>query len=607
MITVQFFYTVRPGDTLFAIARRWELPVDSLIAANNLHPPYTITVGEQLSIPLGVNVVRVQPGDSVFQIAQTYQVPISVIIEANQLQPPYVIHAGQLLNVPPGVPYYTVQPGDTLYQIARRFNVTTKGSPNHELIREVNQLPSSDLFPGMRLTIPYAPPGDQGLIAYNSDRGGDFDIWLYNPRSGVNVQLTNELADSFSNPIWSEDSTRIAFIGKNRVLYVIQVMTGAIAQIDQLEEGAEIAWSPDNERLAYTKQDHILLYNVVSHQAESIAEPGATDVQWFPSGEELLFQAPDASGFSQLYRIQTDGTGKKQITSNTEGRLNNAQLSPDGTFALYTTPGVSISIIHTVEIETGNVFEIRGGPLAKNYFPIWSPDSMQIAYNATAFEDRGYFSQIRTVGRRGENDTIWALSNCFATPVTWSSDGEKIAYLSGCTEQDFAHEMWSVDLDHPVPIQLIEGVRIMSFTWSPAPIVDLSRETYTNPIYNVSFQYPSHWKKVTDERYEGRDGFFQISAISAGEHIDVVCQREAFHPLLPYGSMPKVFKTQIENEEACYIFPSADQPVDMLRQAAVIVRYQKPIQIQGTAYNYFILWADEQHINEITSTLNFSH
>lgn len=63
---MQFFYTVRPGDTLSQIARRWELPIESLIAANNLKPPYTIFVGQQLSIPPGVNVVRVKPGDSVF-------------------------------------------------------------------------------------------------------------------------------------------------------------------------------------------------------------------------------------------------------------------------------------------------------------------------------------------------------------------------------------------------------------------------------------------------------------------------------------------------------------------------------------------------------------
>ena len=81
---MQFFYTVRQGDTLNHIAKRWELPVKSLIAANNLMPPYTLSMGQQLSIPPGVDMYRVQSGDSVYRISQHYGVPVAVIAEGNQ-------------------------------------------------------------------------------------------------------------------------------------------------------------------------------------------------------------------------------------------------------------------------------------------------------------------------------------------------------------------------------------------------------------------------------------------------------------------------------------------------------------------------------------------
>ncbi|WP_404328125.1 LysM peptidoglycan-binding domain-containing protein [Mesobacillus maritimus] len=84
---MQFFYTVRQGDTVSQIAKRWELPVESLIAANNLAPPYTLYVGQQLSVPIGIDVINVKAGDTVYKIAQAYGVPPSVIIQANQLQP----------------------------------------------------------------------------------------------------------------------------------------------------------------------------------------------------------------------------------------------------------------------------------------------------------------------------------------------------------------------------------------------------------------------------------------------------------------------------------------------------------------------------------------
>ncbi|MET1014024.1 MAG: LysM peptidoglycan-binding domain-containing protein, partial [Paenisporosarcina sp.] len=426
---MQLFYTVWPEDTLYKIAKRWELPVESLIAANNLETPFTIYVGQQLSVPPGVDVIRVKPGDTVYKIAQSFGVPPSVIIDANQLYPPYIIQEDQLLKIPPGNPYYVVQPGDTLFQIAKRFNVVTNGNSNPELIRATNQLPSNTIYPGKNLIIPYAPPGDQGLIAYTSNVAGFYDIWLYDPSDGENVQLTTGLGDSFSIPFWSPDSKRIAFVGKNAILYVILLSDGTITRIDQFSEGLGVylSWSPDSQKLAYSKQEEIILYNILTHQFQQINQPGTTDVQWFPREAELLFQAPDGSGISQLYRIRNDGTQKQQITQNTGGRFNDVRLSPDGLHVLYTTPGASISIIYTFEISTGNIFEVRGGPLAKNYFPVWSPNSSAIAYSATAFEEVGYFSLIRTTGRSGENDTTRAISNCYATPVTWSPDGREIA------------------------------------------------------------------------------------------------------------------------------------------------------------------------------------
>ena len=603
---MQIFYTVRQGDTLSGIAKRWEIPLESLIAANNLTPPYTIYIGQQLSIPPGVDVIRVKSGDTVYRIAQLFRIPQDVIIEANQLILPYTIETGQLLKVPPGVPYYVIQPGDTLFQIAKRYNVMTAGQVNHELIRLVNGLSSSTIFPGMRLTIPYAPPGSPGFIAYLANRGGEYDIWLYDPVTGGNVRMTTGLGESYSIPFWSPDSSRIAFVGKNAVLYILTVSDGEVARIDQFEEGLGIFldWSPDSQKLVYPKQNGIILYHVLTHGAERINEQGVSDVQWFPNGRELLYQASDSSGISQLFRIGTDGTGKRQITKNSGGRLNEVRLSPDGLFALYTTPGASISLIYTVNLGTGNVYEVKGGPLAKNYFPEWSPNSTLIAYSATAFDDRGYFSLIRTSGRQGENELTWAISNCFSTPVTWSLDSSKIAYLSGCTTGGASSEMWMIDLQHPVPIKLVEDAFISSLKWSPTSFT-LLRKTYRNSLYRVVFRYPPHWQRVTDERYEGQDGFFQISAIFSEESIHEICDNEAFHPLMPYGSSPRIIPTRIQNQEACMIFPSADQPPEMRSQAAMIVKYPTPVTIQGTVYNYFILWADQDYLDEISSTFAF--
>jgi len=46
-------YRVQPGDTLYGIAVRFGVPVEQIIRANNLVPPYQLYVGQNLFIPGG--------------------------------------------------------------------------------------------------------------------------------------------------------------------------------------------------------------------------------------------------------------------------------------------------------------------------------------------------------------------------------------------------------------------------------------------------------------------------------------------------------------------------------------------------------------------------
>lgn len=605
-IRMQTFYTVQPGDTLSGIARRWGTPLNSLIAASNVQNPDIIFIGQQLAMPPGIERYRVQAGDSLYRIAARYRVPLSVVIEANNLAAPYTIFPGQLLEVPPGVSYYVVQPGDSLFQIGLRYNVTTSGKVNTELIQLLNNLTSTTIFPGMTLEIPYAPLGEQEMLAYTAGDANGFDIWLYNAATGANHRLTNGLGESFSVPHWSPDRGRIAFVGKNNILYVINLGTGEIASIDQFpnEAGIFLNWSPDGEWLAYSKGSTITLYNITTHVAHQINQSGATDVQWFPNGRELIFQAHDSNGISQLYRIGVDGTGLRQLTANTEGNLNDVRLSPDGSKVLYTTPGASISIIRILDLSTGNTMEVPGGPLAKNHFPTWSPDSSSIAFSATAYEDRGYYSLIRLVTNQGGSEQTVAISNCFSSPVDWSPDQTKLAYLSGCSADAAAGEIWVTDLRHPAPRRLVTRNNIMAVQWAPTSN-STSKATFRNPTFRIQFQYPADWIHITPERFEGPEGFFQISALSSAGSLDDVCQSDAYHQLMPYGSNPTITRIQIQSQEACFIYPSDDQPQLMNNQASIIVRYPSPVEIGGNTYQFFVLWADKYQIEEIASTIQF--
>lgn len=308
--------------------------------------------------------------------------------------------------------------------------------------------------------------GYLGYIAYNAAAEDGFDIFILETRTNTITRLTNGLGDRLSKPFWSFDSKKLAFVGRGGIVYIVDIFSKSIAKIDQVEMGTYISWAHDNQRIAYTKGNRIVIYNTKTHSSSSINQTSPSYAQWFPDGTVLLFEGPDNLGISQLFSINIDGTEKRQITNNTGGRHNEVRLSNDGLFVLYTTPGVSVSLIRILEILTGRIFEVAGGPLGKNYNPEWSPNSDRIAYSATIFENSTYFSQIRTVGRQGQNDKIWAISSCFVTPVSWAPDNIKIAYLSECMEDGIANEIWVVDITHPVPIRLLNGVKIVNLAWS---------------------------------------------------------------------------------------------------------------------------------------------
>lgn len=134
--------------------------------------------------------------------------------------------------------------------------------------------------------------------------------------------------------------------------------------------------------------------------------------------------------------------------------------------------------------------------------------------------------------------------------------------------------------------------------------IPLQQKIYSNRDYKVVFLYPGNWIQINPERVEGADGFFQVSA-AGGDTLDEICSNEAHHVLNPYGTHPSISRTSVQGQEACLILPSEDQPVDMKNQAALIVRYPQPIMLNSQLYNFFVLWADQPHIQEMAATLEF--
>jgi len=87
------------GDTVYSIARRHKLSPRDLIEANNLRPPYELTVGQRLVLPQG-SIHTVQSGEYIALIAKRYNADTFALARINGIRPPYTIFPGQKLRIP---------------------------------------------------------------------------------------------------------------------------------------------------------------------------------------------------------------------------------------------------------------------------------------------------------------------------------------------------------------------------------------------------------------------------------------------------------------------------------------------------------------------------
>ncbi|UKA51441.1 LysM peptidoglycan-binding domain-containing protein [Arthrobacter sp. FW305-123] len=193
-------YTIVRGDTISAIARRFNLDTAAVLQLNKLSATTLIYPGQTIklkgtasapaqpapaapsapSAPTSATVYTVVPGDTLGAIAAKHGVPLSSIFSWNGLNGSSIIYPGQKIKVSggsapsapsaPAAPApapaplagtgsYTIKAGDTLSSIASRHGVSLAAL----MAANNNVTATTVIYPGQKLTIPGAglqPVGD---------------------------------------------------------------------------------------------------------------------------------------------------------------------------------------------------------------------------------------------------------------------------------------------------------------------------------------------------------------------------------------------------------------------------------------------------------------
>ena len=119
---------------------------------------------------------------------------------------------------------------------------------------------------GLQSEPTWSPDGN--MIAYSSDRGGNFDIWVQPVSEGNPVQVTTSPAHDWQ-PDWSPDGSRLVFRSERDGggLFIVPALGGAERKIAGF--GCRPRWSPDGSRILFYSAT---LQNVVGVPKVYLAE-----------------------------------------------------------------------------------------------------------------------------------------------------------------------------------------------------------------------------------------------------------------------------------------------------------------------------------------------
>jgi LysM repeat protein len=291
----QLQHTVRAGETLMAISRRYQTDVNEIRRTNNLQSD-VLRVGQVLmipsrsaaaAVPQTEQPVRPVPQDTRETVPPRPATETRPVTETRPAIPPAEDRERSLvIERRGGSAYYTVRPGDTLYRIASRHNMTINE------LRSLNNLTGDAINVGQELLVrsettaasigTESPASFGRFITYTIDRNDNLqnllarfnmdrtDFESLNPgidpdrlRAGLSVTLLEppaarqhnpyrasfEAGDSETTPVTRYSDTHTGRTTTNGELYNPDYLTAAHAT---LPLGSVVfVQNPDNGRGIY--------------------------------------------------------------------------------------------------------------------------------------------------------------------------------------------------------------------------------------------------------------------------------------------------------------------------------------------------------------------
>ncbi|HEX8722211.1 MAG TPA: S9 family peptidase [Pyrinomonadaceae bacterium] len=221
--------------------------------------------------------------------------------------------------------------------------------------------------------------------SYKFNDTGWFDdkrshVWVVEVGSGAARQITSGEDWNDSDPQWSPDGTRIAFVSdrtghafdesRNTDVWVVSASGGALTKIsDHEEEDSSPRWSPDGKWIAFTgrirERDHPKIFLApsaggapsrnVAPQLDLI--PGG--LAWAEAGRALYFET-GVKGETHLFRVEVKDGGIRQVTKGARA-VRFADISNDSRRVVYAANDFQhLDDLYAADIDGSNERRLTG-------------------------------------------------------------------------------------------------------------------------------------------------------------------------------------------------------------------------------------------------------
>jgi hypothetical protein len=245
-----------------------------------------------------------------------------------------------------------------------------------------------------------APPGE---IAVHVPRG----IQTYDRGQ------TRRLVEYGSQPAWSPDGSRLAFVRTRADNADLWLADGDGSRPTQLTETPgdeeDPAWSPDGRRIAVARDGWVYVLRADGLGERRVAR--GTEPDWSPDGEQLVF-ASDRDGDSDLYVVHAAGGGLRRLTGD-PSRERSPAWSPLGGRIVYVSDLSGNDEIHAVRPDGRGKLRLTNDP-GRDLEPAWAPNGRRVVFVGDRAGSR-YLLSMRPDGgdqrtlaaRSGHHDPAW--------------------------------------------------------------------------------------------------------------------------------------------------------------------------------------------------------